>query len=77
MPNKIRINLAGPAELLQLPGIDQRGADAIVRYRAQHGPITDAQRLGALLGDPSLAERIRDVADFAPADSTAPEAPGA
>ena len=43
--HKTRINLANPQELLELPGIRQAEADAIIRHRAQHGPISDAAEL--------------------------------
>jgi len=77
MATKIRINLANPVELLELPGLDAREVDAIVRFRTEHGPIRDAQQLASILGAPSLVESLRERADFSPADATAPEAPGA
>jgi competence ComEA-like helix-hairpin-helix protein len=77
MTTKVRINLANPAELLELPGLDPQQADAIVSYRAQHGPIKDAQQLAAVLGAWPLADGFSEGADFSPSDSTAPEAPGA
>ena len=77
MATKIRINLANPLELLGLPGLDARQVEAIVRFRAEHGPIKDAHQLSAILGVPALAETLREQADFSPADTTAPEAPGA
>jgi DNA uptake protein ComE-like DNA-binding protein len=75
--DKIRINLANPQELLAIPGIDQARSETILRHRAQKGPITDAAELAATLGPgvvtPALLARI----DFEPAETTAPEAPGA
>jgi len=41
MPNRVRINLVNPAELLELPGIGPEQAGAILRFRAEHGPIKD------------------------------------
>lgn len=77
MQNKIRVNLANPAELCEIPGVEREQADRILRFRAQHGPIQDAAELCRVLGwsvlDPAVAERV----DFAPAEATAPEAPGA
>ena len=74
---KVRVNLANEQELLELPGLGAAGAAAIVRFRAQHGPIKDAAHLSSVLrGHPGVAESNWFV-DFAPADSTAPEAPGA
>jgi len=77
MPNKIRVNLANEQELLELPGIGAREAAAIVRFRSEHGPIADAAGLARVLGNRPLAAGLGARADFAPADSTAPEAPGA
>ena len=77
MENKVRVNMANPLELLELPGLSREQAEAILRFRAQHGPITSESELSRVLGwralDPALAERI----DYAPAELTAPEAPGA
>ncbi len=73
---KIRVNLANHDELLEIPGLVQTDADAIVRFRNQHGPIKDAAQLASVVGAAKVsaaAERI----DFDPADTTAPEAPGA
>ena len=77
MATKIRINLANSLELLELPGLGAHHVDAIVRFRAEHGPIKDAHELAAILGAPTLTEALREQADFSPADATAPEAPGA
>jgi hypothetical protein len=77
MPNRVRVNLANPAELLELPGIGPEQARAILRFRAEHGPIQDATQLAAILGAWPVAETIWDRVAFDPADSTAPEAPGA
>lgn len=76
-PSKVRINLASERELLELPGLGPAGAAAIVRYRAERGPIRDAAQLASVLrGHPNL-DGLQGRLDFAPADSTAPEAPGA
>jgi hypothetical protein len=77
MPNKVRINLVNPAELLELPGIGPEQAGAILRFRAEHGPIKDPDVLVKILGTWPIAEAIWERVDFAPADSTAAEAPGA
>ena len=75
MPTKVRVNLANPLELLELPGIGQQEAETILKYRAEHGPIRDAEQLAAILGgQPGI---FSERADFSPADATAPEAPGA
>jgi DNA uptake protein ComE-like DNA-binding protein len=77
MSNKVRVNLANPLELLELPGVGPREAEAILKFRAEHGPIQDARQLAAILGGPSLAGTLSERADFSPAEGTAPEAPGA
>jgi DNA uptake protein ComE-like DNA-binding protein len=76
MPKKVRINLANADELLEL-GLERPQAASIVRYRAEHGPIKDSAQLATILGGHSLSDTVKERADFAPADATAPEAPGA
>ena len=75
--NKTRINLANPQELLEIPGIDSARSEAIVRHRAQSGPIKDGAQLAEILGAESVTPTLLEHVDFAPSDSTAPEAPGA
>ena len=77
MTAKVRINLANAEELLELPGLGPAQAAAIVRHRADHGPIGDAAELATVLSRHPLPEALRERADFSPADATAPEAPGA
>ncbi len=77
MPTKVRVNLANAAELLELPGVSPQDADAILRFRAEHGPILDAYQLARILGGRPAPEAFSERADFSPSDSTAPEAPGA
>jgi DNA uptake protein ComE-like DNA-binding protein len=74
---KRQINLVNPQELLEIPGINKAMADAILRHRAQHGPIRDAAELIGILGQSSVTKAVLEHIDFAPAPSTAPEAPGA
>ncbi|MEX2221502.1 MAG: helix-hairpin-helix domain-containing protein [Candidatus Rokuibacteriota bacterium] len=74
---KVRVNLANEQELLELPGLGEAGAAAIVRFRSEHGPIKDAAQLGSVLRGHPHVEALRERIDFAPADTTAPEAPGA
>ena len=74
---KIRINLANPQELCELPDIDTSARDAILRHRDTHGPIRDAAELTGIMGVASLTPGLLEHIDFTPADSTAPEAPGA
>jgi competence ComEA-like helix-hairpin-helix protein len=77
MPSKVKINVANRRELLELPGVGRQEAEAIVKFRSEHGPIADADGLRRALGGASLTESIWDRVDFAPAYDTAPEAPGA
>lgn len=74
---KVRINLGNYVELMKLPGIGREQARAIIRWRAEHGPITDEAQLRQVLGGWPLPEGVEDQIDFAPAAPTAPEAPGA
>jgi len=77
MSNRVRVNLANPAELLELPGIGPEQARAILRFRAEHGPIQDANQLAAILRAWPVADAIWDRIALDPAETTAPEAPGA
>jgi predicted DNA-binding helix-hairpin-helix protein len=77
MPHKVRVNLANPLELLELPGIGPEQAKAILEFRAAHGPIQDASQLATILRRWPVAETIWEHVEFDPAESTAPEAPGA
>ena len=75
--NKIRVNTANQRELLEVPGLRPEDAEAIVRFRDEHGPITNAAQLSSVLGGRELDETTRQRVDFDPANQTAPEAPGA
>jgi hypothetical protein len=77
MMNRVRVNLANARELLELGGISEADVETIVRFRSEHGPIADWQQLSAILGGRPLTAAIIERADFAPSESTAPEAPGA
>jgi len=72
-----RINLANPQELCELPGLTGTQRDAIVRHRAEHGPIRDASELAAIMGEKAVSADLLAHVDFEPAAGTAPEAPGA
>jgi DNA uptake protein ComE-like DNA-binding protein len=77
MSQKIRVNTANPQELLEVPGLRPDEADAIVRFRVEHGPIANADQLSRVLGGKELSADARQRIDFDPANPTAPEAPGA
>ena len=77
MTSRVRINLANPMELLELPGISPQQAMAIVKFRAEHGPIQNAAELTRVLRGWRLSAADLERLDFDPADSTAPESPGA
>jgi DNA uptake protein ComE-like DNA-binding protein len=75
--DKTRINLANRQELLELPGMHQAAGDAIVRHRAQHGPISGATELTQILGPQVVTPALLAHIDFEQAEATAAEAPGA
>ena len=77
MPSRVRINLVSPAELLELPGVGPEQARAIVEFRVEHGPIQDESQLATILRAWPIAEALWERVAFDPAESTAPEAPGA
>jgi hypothetical protein len=77
MSHRVRVNLANPVELLELPGVGPEQARAILDFRAEHGPIQDAHQLAQILRQWPVAEAIWERVDFDPAEGTAPEAPGA
>ncbi len=57
----IGINSATPKELMRLTGIGRRKAEAIVRYREQHGPFARLGDLQAVRGiSKKLVERNRE-----------------
>ncbi|HET7874464.1 MAG TPA: helix-hairpin-helix domain-containing protein [Methylomirabilota bacterium] len=76
MITKVRVNLANPLELRGVPGLTSEQADAIVRYRVEHGPIQDATQLARIV-DARVGDDVLEWLDFSPSDATAPEAPGA
>jgi competence ComEA-like helix-hairpin-helix protein len=75
--SKVRVNLANPAELCEISGITSSQADAIVKFRSDHGPIKNADQLAEIIGARPLADDLHQRLDFDPAGMTAPEAPGA
>ena len=77
MPSRVRVNLANAQELLELPGLSAAEVELIVRFRAEHGPIGDADQLARILRGRPIHDMLKDRVDFSPSDSTAPEAPGA
>ena len=77
MATKVRVNLANLLELQELPGVGAEQAAAVVKFRAEHGPIRDAAQLASILGRTVAPGVLSEHVDFSPADSTAPEAPGA
>jgi competence ComEA-like helix-hairpin-helix protein len=77
MSNRVRVNLANPEELRELPGVGPEQAQAILHYRAEHGPIQDAGKLAEILRPWPMGEALWERVDFDVAEDTAPEAPGA
>jgi len=74
---KIKINLDNPLALQALPGLDRTQVEAILRFRAEHGPIQDPAQLASIVGSRPLSPGLLERVDFTPADATSPEAPGA
>ena len=77
MPRRVRVNLANPAELLELPGVGPEQAQAILKFRAEHGPIQNASQLAVILRAWPVVDAIWERVEFDPSEPTAPEAPGA
>ena len=77
MDEAVKVNLANHVDLCTLPGIRREQADAIIRWRAAHGPIANEAQLRKVLGRWPIDEALWERVDFAPAHDTAPEAPGA
>ena len=81
MPDRVRVNVANPSELLGLPGIGPEQAQRIVKFRAQYGPIGNESELSRVLGWRGLGESMWGRVDFSPGDArrgdnAAPHAPG-
>ncbi len=74
---RVRVNLGNYVELMKLPGIGREQANAIIRWRAEHGPIADEAQLRRVLAGWPIPDGLEDLIDFSPAEPTAPEAPGA
>ncbi|MEM7402404.1 MAG: helix-hairpin-helix domain-containing protein [Myxococcota bacterium] len=65
---KIDLNLATSKQLQQLKGIGQKRAEAIVRYRQQHGPFTRITQLFHIKGIGSkLLKKLQQQITFAAA----------
>jgi hypothetical protein len=77
MTVKVRINLANPLELMELPGLSPEQAMTIIKFRAEHGPIQDVAELARILHGWRVSDADLERLAFDPADSTAPESPGA
>jgi DNA uptake protein ComE-like DNA-binding protein len=66
MAERVRVNVAQPKELLELPGVGPEQADRIVRFRAEHGPIVNESELSRVLGWRGLGESMWGRVDFTP-----------
>lgn len=57
----VNINTADKDELMRLPGIGEKLAEAILRYRQQQGPFPDTEALAAVPGiGPKKLEDIKE-----------------
>jgi hypothetical protein len=68
MPDRVRVNVANPSELLKLPGIGPEQAERIVKFRAQYGPIGNESELSRVLGWRGLGESMWGRVDFSSGD---------
>jgi len=60
--DKININTASAGELTRLPGIGPARADAIIAYRAEHGPFARVDDLTRVRGiGQGILAKIRDM----------------
>jgi competence protein ComEA len=56
----VNLNTASQAELMRLPGIGEKYAERILRYRSEHGPFTSVADLDAVKGiGKKTIERLR------------------
>src|SRR5215470_9529901 len=64
MPDRVRVNVANPNELLKLPGVGPEQVERIVKFRAQYGPIGNESELSRVLGWRGLGESMWGRVDF-------------
>jgi len=64
-PNKLSINKASSEQLVAIPGIGQKKAQAILDYIKANGPIKDQKQLTQVkgIGD-NLAKKIAEFVSF-------------
>ena len=68
MPDRVRVNVANPHELLRLPGVGPEQAERIVKFRTEHGPIGNESELSRVLGWRGLGESMWGRVDFSAGD---------
>ena len=62
---KVSVNTATREELVDVTGLRPELADAIVKFRGKHGPITSAEELEQVQGiGPATLEQLRKSLDF-------------
>ncbi len=62
---KLNLNTASAEELMDLPGIGEVRAEAILRFREANGPLTSLEELLAVTGiGPTILEGIRDLVEI-------------
>jgi Helix-hairpin-helix motif len=69
MPDRVRVNVANPNELLRLPGVGPEQAERIVKFRAQYGPIGNESELSRVLGWRGVGESMWGRLDFSSGDA--------
>jgi DNA uptake protein ComE-like DNA-binding protein len=72
MPDRVRVNVAHPTELLKLPGVGPEQAERIVKFRAQYGPIGNESELSRVLGWRGVGESMWGRVDFSSGDAPPP-----
>jgi hypothetical protein len=76
MATKVRINLAKPQELLELPGAGPAHVDAIIQSRVAHGPIQNPHELAEALRGLPVVEALWAQVDYSLVNDSADEGPG-
>jgi len=77
MSNRVRINLANPAELLSFRVSDPNRSGPFSSFRAEHGPIQDASQLAKVLGGWPGPRRCGSAWSSIPRKPPRPKRPGA
>jgi hypothetical protein len=72
MPDRVRVNVANPSELLELRGVGPEQAERIEKFRGEYGPIGDESELSRVLGWRGLGESMWGRVDFSSGEARRP-----